>query len=424
VTAAAPPLVGASARRSPLPVLVLAVLTVATAQQVLVPVLAPLARDVGLSELAMGLVITTSALVFSLTSPLWGRTVDVWGHRRVMLSGLVLCLLGLLAFGAVAELAVRDQIGPTATLVLFLTTRCVLFGAGMGAVPAAAMSYVAATTSTEQRVAGLSRIGAVQGLATALGPALGALLAFAGLLGPVWAAPVLITVVLALVALRMPPPASYGVALPDGAAGRAAAKAGRAPGLKPWDPRLRPVLLVGFGMFLMLGMVMISLGFLVQDRLGVEGAEAVRAAGTVSGASGVVMVLTQALVVPRLRWAPWRLMRTGVPVAALGVLLLVPADSLLALCAASATMSLGVGVAAPGYTSAPTMLVGPEEQGGVAGLVQGVTGATFVLGPLLGSGLYGLAPEVPLLVAGGVCATGAVFVWSRPGPVPAPAATA
>lgn len=408
--------VDAPARRSPLPVLVVAVLTVSMAQQVLVPVLAPLARDVGLSELSMGLVITTSALVFSLTSPVWGRTVDVWGHRRVMLVGLVLCLLGLLAFGAVAELAVRDEIGSGTTLALFLTTRCILFGAGMGAVPVAAMSYVAATTSLDQRVAGLSRIGAVQGLATALGPALGAVLAFAGLLGPVWAAPVLIVVVLALVAARMPAPASYGVALPDGAAERATARAARAPGLKPWDPRLRPVLMVGFGLFLTLGMVMISLGFLVQDRLDVSGAEAVRAAGTVSGVSGVVMVLTQALVVPRLRWAPWRLLRSGVPIAALGVLLLVPADSLVALAAASATMSLGVGLAAPGYTSSPTMLVGPEEQGGVAGLVQGVTGATFVLGPLLGSGLYGIAPEVPLLTAAGVCAAGAAYTWLRRAP--------
>lgn len=409
---------GASTR-SPLPVLVAAVLLVATAQQALIPVLAPLARQVGLAEVSLGLVMTCAALVYAITSPLWGRAVDRVGHRRVLLGGLVLALLGLAGFAVVADLALAGRLGDGAGVVsLMVLTRSVVFGAGMGAVPVAAMSWVAANTSTTRaRVAGLSRIGAVQGLAMALGPAIGGSLAVLGLLGPVWAAPVLVLVVLVGVTLALPRP-------PRGAraaarAARAAAPPPRRPSLRPWDPRLWPVMVVGFGIFLSLGLTVVPLGFLVQDRLHVEGAAAVRAAAAISTTAGLAMVLVQGFVVPRLAWPPWRLLRTGVPVAGVAVLGLVVADTQLAMAAAMAGVSAGVGLAAPGYTSSPTLLVGPEEQGSVAGLVQMVTGATFVLGPLGGSALYGVAPELPFVAAALMCALGTVFVWVRRSPVPA-----
>jgi DHA1 family tetracycline resistance protein-like MFS transporter len=401
----------------PLPVLVAAVLVVATAQQALIPVLAPLGREIGLPEVAMGVVMTVAAAMFSITSPLWGRAVDSWGQRPVLLAGLTLSLLGLLGFAVVSQLAVSGQTGgDTSTVTLMVLTRSLVFGAGMGAVPVSAMAWVAAnTTTTEARVAGISRIGAVQGVAMALGPALGGMLAFAGLLGPVWAAPVLLALIWVGVAVALPRSPDRTTD-PTADAGEPVV---RRRGLRPWDPRLWPVMVVGFGIFLSLGMTMISLGFLVQDRLGVQGAEAVRTAGIVSTAAGVAMVLTQGFLVPRLRWAPWRLLRAGLPTAGIAVSTLVVADSLVAFSLGMAGVAFGVGLAAPGYTSSPTLLVGPEEQGSVAGLVQMVTGATFVLGPLLGSVLYGIAPGWPFVGAACLCALGTAFVWLRRSPVPA-----
>lgn len=406
----------AVAVRSPLPVLVTAVLVVATAQQTLIPVMPPLGRRVGLSELALGVVMTVAALMYSATSPLWGRAVDRVGQRRVLLAGMTLSLLGLGSFAVVSQLAVAERTGGDAsTLTLMVLTRSLLFGAGMGAVPVAAMAWVAAnTTTTQARVAGISRIGAAQGLAMALGPALGGLLAFAGMLAPVWFAPALLVLVLVGVAVTLPrPPRAVGAV-----AGTTTARPPAPRGLRPWDARLWPVMLAGLGVFLSLGMTMVSLGFLVQDRLGVAGAEAVRTAGLVSTAAGAAMVLTQGVLVPRLAWAPWRLIRTGVPVTGCAVLGLVVADSVPAMCLAMAGVATGVGLAAPGYSSAPTLMVSPAEQGAVAGLVQMVTGATFVVAPLAGGGLYGVAPELPFLGAALVCGVATAFVWLRRSPVP------
>ncbi|MGH3565510.1 MAG: hypothetical protein ACRDRH_05660 [Pseudonocardia sp.] len=188
-------------------------------------------------------------------------------------------------------------------------TRSVLFGAGVGAVPVAALTYVCASTSGEAaRTRGVGQLGAVQGVAIALGGLLG----FAGLLGPIWLAPAVVGLVLVVVAVALPSPAG-------------AAAGGPAPtrvALKPWDPRIWPFLLAGFLLFLSLSVVLIVLGFLFQDRLGLDSASTVRLAGASSFATGLVLIAVQNVLVPRLGWPALRLLRTGIPIAMVGLLAL------------------------------------------------------------------------------------------------------
>lgn len=402
---------------NPMPVLAGAVLVVMAAQQAIVPVLAPLARDLELPEWSLGLLMTSAAVMFTLTSSPWGRAVDRVGHRTVLLSGLSLGLVGMTGFAVVCQLAVSGVISGELGMALMIGTRSLLFGVAMGAVPTAAMAWVAAnTTTTQERVKGLAQIGAVQGLAQALGPASGFVLAFAGFLGPVWAAPAVIAVALVAVAVLLPKPPSRRARAAAAAEAEQAEAAAPSKPLRPWDPRLWPVMLGGFGSFLTLGLVVVCVGFVVQDRLGYEGAAAVRMTGLVSTVVGLVMVTMQAFVVPRLGWPPWRMLRSGIPLVAVGTAGLMVADTMILVTACMAVLAVGMGMVGPGYVSAPTLLVGPAEQGRVAGLVQTVTGSTFMIGPLGGSALYGINDWLPFACGAGICAAGAIFVWTRKAP--------
>jgi hypothetical protein len=98
--------------------------------------------------------------------------------------------------------------------------------------------------------------------------------------------------------------------------------------VRPSDPRVWPFLVAGFGMFTALGFIQVITGFIVQDRLGLD-----------AETTGLV---------------------TGGALLAAG---------------------LGLGIAMPGYTAGPTLLVGREEQGGLAGLINANTGLTFVVAP-------------------------------------------
>lgn len=392
--------------RRVLPVLLISVLGVFTAQQALAPVLAPLAREVGLAEVAVGAIITVAAVVFTATALLWGRAVDRFGHRPVLLLGSGLALAGLVGFALVTQAAVAGTLTPGTALALMIATRSVLFGIGVGAVPVAAIALVAVTTPDEgTRTRGIGQIGAVQGVAVALGPALGGLLGFAGLLGPVWAAPAVVALVFAVLLVALPRTPSSG---------QAKTSRRRPEPLRPWDRRLWPVLMAGLGLYLALSIVLIILGFLVQDRLDLDAAATVTATGAASFAAGIVLIGVQGVVVPRLRWPAAQLLRVGAPLAVAGVLALLIAGMLWLIIAALALMAVGMGLAIPGYTTAPTLLVGPDEQGAVAGLVQTVTGLAFVLGPITGTALYGLSPELPLAAAAASCTAAAAFVWLHP----------
>lgn len=60
------------------PVLLTGVLAAFTAQQVLMPVLAPLAREVGLAELQLGLVISLAAAMLVVAAPIWAAPAPRW----------------------------------------------------------------------------------------------------------------------------------------------------------------------------------------------------------------------------------------------------------------------------------------------------------------------------------------------------------
>jgi MFS family permease len=56
---------------------------------------------------------------------------------------------------------------------------------------------------------------------------------------------------------------------------------------------------------------------------------------------------------------------------------------------------MGQGLALPGVTAAVSLAVGEHEQGAAAGLGHSAAGLGRVLGPLLGTSLYELRPELP-----------------------------
>lgn len=109
-----------------------------------------------------------------------------------------------------------------------------------------------------------------------------------------------------------------------------------------------------------------------------------------------------------------RLLRVGIPIAAVAFAMLAVAGSLWSIVLAFAVLALGLGLAIPGFTAAPTLVVMPEQQGSVAGLISATTGATFIVGPLLSTALYELAPVAPVLCSLVAAVAAWIFVWVSP----------
>lgn len=381
----------------------LAVFGLMAGQQMLNPILPPLAREFGFSELALGAVWAVGGAGVVLASPFWGRRGASWGHRPVLLISLTGAMIALLAFALVARLGLGGTLAVPVLFTLVLLTRGVVFGLAWAATPVTAQSYIADLTSgPAERVRGMSMFGAAQGLALAVGPALGGVLSLAGLTVPIYVAPVILAVIAALVAIGLPKPPAREV---------------RAPQVKvsPADRRMWPFLLIGFGLYLALAIVLMTVGFLVQDRLGLAAQDTSRVTSLVMLAGAGLIILVQVLAVPRLKWTPVRLIRVGAVVMTGGMLLVTVASGGLLLGAGVAVLGAGMGFATPGFMSAPTLLATREEQGAVAGLVGSASALAFMGGPLLGTGLYEISPTVPY-AAGAVLLAGlAVFAFTRLG---------
>lgn len=377
--------------------LLIAVLVAFSAQQVLLPALAPFARESGLSEIQLGSVMGVAAAFLVVAAPVWARRCAALGPRAVLVTSLGIALTGLAAFGLVATAALDGRLGPTATFLLMLATRGVIFGIGLSGVPVAAMAFVVTTTTATTRSAGLSRLGAAQGAAIVVGPAVGAAVALAGLLGPVWAAPVVLALALTLVLVGVPPAnADFRPATPTR--------------VRPWDPRVRSWLLIGFLLYTGLSLVLLTLGFGMQDRGGLGAEAAARATGAVTFACGLVLAGIQGGLIPRLDWAPRQMLIVGVPVAALGLAGLALASGAWTIALAMLVVSVGMAIASPGYIAGPTLGVHDHEQSAVAGLVTATNGLAFVAGPALGGALYAAAYPLPFLTAAVVTILGLVVV--------------
>lgn len=391
---------GRSVRRNGLVVISLAVFLGYTGQQVLTPVLPPLARELSLTEFQYGLLVSASALLVAVTSPLWGRCVDAWGPRPVLVCAGLGTAMGLALFTAVLDHGLRHPGDPTLVFYGLLVTRGVLFGVALAALPIAAQSYVAAMTPTPgDRVAGIARIGATIGLALVLGPGLGGLLSRFDVVGGLYGMVVLLLLGAAALGVVLPRSRSSGEVL-----ARASDQAQTSLREDATDAHVWPLLVTGAGIYLSISLLQVSLAFLVQDRLGLDATATMGLAGLALLVGGLPMLVVQGVVIPRLGWSALRLVRTGLGVAAVGFASLAVAPTAPLVVAATALTGLGHSLAIPGNLSGLSLRFGPDRQGRIAGLAHSANAVGLVLGPILAALLYARTAGLPFVIGAGVLA--------------------
>lgn len=392
---------GKAPGQSQIKAVTLVVLLVYMGQMTLNPVVAPLARELGLAEWQIGLMISVAAIMVVATSRAWGRRAQAHGARRVLLRAVSVAAGATLGFVLTSWAGMAGLIGSTGLFVMIVALRGVAFGGAIAAVPTTAQTYVARTTQSEgDRVSGMAGVGAAQGMAMVFGSVLGGALSSVGLLVALWAVPVLLVLALVVVLRLRPEPAGEAVSEPTP--------------VNPLDQRVWPFLVAGFGMFTALGFIQVITGFLIQDRFGLAAETTGLATGGALLAAGIGMILAQAVIVPRSGWSPATLLRVGSASALAGFIVLIPATTMLVLILSIALIGLGLGIATPGYTAGPSLLMRPEEQGGLAGTIGMNNGLTFVLAPSLSTFAYGVAPTFPLVVSAAIMAGVVGFVFLHP----------
>jgi len=361
--------------------LLLAAAAMGFAQTVLFAILAPLGREVGLVEVQIGAIISSSSLTLFLISPFWGRASDVWGRRKILLIGLFGYSVGTVLFASVFQAALLGYLLPVTALVLLIVTR-VANATVMAAVSPSANAYMADITSVKDRIKGMGAIGAAGNIGSILGPAIGGLLASISLLTPLYFS-VFLTLAAAFLTLYALPELPKPTVIK------------KQPRLKYTDPRIFPLVVAGVLLFMGFAIVQQTIAFRFQDELGLSGVETAKIVGISLMFSAAAALFVQLLVIPRLSVRPFVLLRISMPIMMIAFAIMAMGETqnmyILSMC----ILGLGMGLAGPGFMAGASVAVSSEEQGAVAGVAGSCPPLGFTVGPLLGTYLYSIDGALP-----------------------------
>ena len=405
----------------------LVMLTIAAGNTALQSVLPALGRSLGVADAAVAAAFSVSALFWVIAAPIWAARSDRRGRRAMILLGLGGFSVSLTLCGLFLAAGINGWISGTLAFILFILGR-LIYGTFGAAAPPAVQALVAGETTIDERTKALTLLASAFGLGTILGPAiapyllLGAIGSFEiGLAGPAFLFAVF-GVVVWITVRRMLPDDRGGIARgtsssypsigasPTGATVTAATRpAGEPVGYT--DPRIRGWMIAGLVMGHAQAMTGQVIGFLVIDRLRLAPDMALQPTGIVLMMGAGAALLAQWGIIPQLDLAPRRLVLVGLALAAAGTAMTGLAGSLYGIATAYALASLGFGFTRPGFTAGSSLAVGPDAQGSVAGKVTSVNGASFVLGPSIGVGLYQIDHSLPYLIAGGACVVMIGYAW-------------
>ena len=406
-------------------------LAIAAGNTALQSVLPALGRSLGVADSAVAAAFSVSALLWVIAAPFWANRSDRSGRRAMILLGLAGFTVSLATCGIFLLAGINGWIGGTAAFALFIVGR-MLYGTFGCAAPPAVQALVAGRTSRAERTRALTLLGSAFGLGTILGPALSPYLVLGhfgsvevGLAGPAFFGALFGVAMLALTWRLLPRDVPGARDDAHGAANAYPSIGGQSTGASVTaathiktehvgytDPRIRTWLILGLVAGHAQAMTGQAIGFLVIDRLNLAPSAALEPTGIVLMMGAGSALLVQWGIIPILNLGPRRLMLVGLVMAAAGTALTGLATSLYGIATAYALASMGFGFARPGFTAGSSLAVGADAQGSVAGKVTSINGASFVLGPSIGVGLYEAQHSLPYLTAGAACLILFVYAWT------------
>jgi len=370
-------------------ILLVALITYGIGQSILYVVFPPIVEDIGLTKTQFGLVIAISNVALAFGAMFWGRKSDTFGRKRTMVVGLFGYALGTFLLASTLEWGLEAARAPLLLLGIIMAAR-LTYASIASAINPGATAYLADTTSKTNRAKGMALLGMSAGIGTMLGPVIGGSFAFVGPVFPMYIAIALALASMTLIAVKIKEPSRH-VNQEEKPKGK----------LSAFDPRVFPYLLCLVTFWMVFSMNQILASFYLEQEIGIEGsAKVAQATATVLFSMAITATITQIGLIGKFNLGPIQMMRIGFPVFALGMLVLLIANSLPMMWLGFGCFGVAMALCNAGCSGAASISVGPEEQGSVGGFLSAMPIFGMVAGPLLGPFLFDtFSPTMPVMVA-------------------------
>jgi MFS family permease len=380
----------------------------AIGQSLLFIIVAPLARSLGLSELQFGLAFSIANISLIFAGPFWGKKSDVIGRKPVFIIGLFGSALGTLAMAWTLDIGLKGTVTMSTLLLMIFASRFI-YGLTASAIYPSASGYIADVTAWNDRAKGMALIGSANAMGSILGPAIGGGLAFMGVLFPMYAAAAISFAGALAAILWLVEPEQHKI--------RQQNKDAAKPALKFTDPRLRPYMIMWATVFIIFISLNFVTSFYIQDKFGIPDLAAVmRTASIMLACMAVVITLVQGVLFQIIKISPHVLLRLCGPLFAIALFTMAFAPSLLVLGISFGLLGAAFACATPGINGSASQEMEPHEQGAAAGYLAAANTSGAILGPVVGTSLYKLQPNAPMLVGGVLMIIISIYALTIPAP--------
>ncbi|MDK1288268.1 MFS transporter [Pseudoalteromonas umbrosa] len=356
----------------------------------------PVARVTGLEAWQIGTAMTAAGLAWVLMARFWGRLSDKRGRRPIILFGLSGFVISYASLALFIDFAMQAAVAPIITFIGLVVGRGIA-GVFYAAVPATSAALIADHVPPKQRTAAMAGIGAASAAGMVIGPG------FVGLIGAYsLSIPLYFTAILpaiALLALWRVLPKVKLHAKPD------------MQSVSLTDKRLRRPVAVAFVAAFSVSIAQVIVGFFILDRLQLDTSTAARSAGIALAVVGIALIVAQ-VAVQKLMWQPQRFILFGGLIAAAGFIVVYFSLSSVILWIGYGLAGFGMGWVYPSLSALAANSVEAHEQGAAAGTVSSAQGLGIVVGPIVGTAIYGLDYGLPFALIAAMLILAAI--WRSP----------
>jgi MFS family permease len=380
----------------------------AISQSFIFAVLPVLGRQVGLSDLAVGLIASLPALAYVIAAPLLGSVVDRIGSLLLIRVGLLAGIVSNLAFAWTIDLAAEGAFDAAVTLALLLASRIGLNVAWGGMFPAASV-YMALSTTASRRIGGMALLASASGIGQIAGPIVPSLVSQMNPVAPFYVVSAITALSLATTFIVRPAPMTPQARKPTVGT------------TKLLRGTTGPFFVVALLLMTCMTAVQQLVAFQMQDTLGLSASASAAQAGQILTVTALCMLAGQWSIAAGLTGTGTRpIIATGTACGVASMIVLVwgvQAPSLAAFYISSALLGFALGILLPTNAGSLSLALPQTAQGEAAGFLGSAQGSGRIAGPLLATALYSYAPAAPYWFGAAAFMTIAWLAWrSAPDP--------
>lgn len=385
--------------------LALAALINGTCFSMILPLLAPLTRQLHLSEFQGGVIVSAGAICMAIASIWIAKNKSNQSPQNLVNYGFIGMTITWALFTLILALGLEAFLPSVLIFILLVLSRAST-GIFMAMPQIGLQSYVMTeSTETTTRSKNMALFGAMNSFGMIVGPLATSLLLYGGLLFPMWFAVAL----LALVSLAL---SMFFKKKNDI----------RSDADKPSEQSSNTVLnqqniikqsliwlVLGFSTYVAIVTLNMTAGFYIQDKFFLSSQQSALYFSQCMFVVGICLVVTQLLIVKVIKLQLHSLVLIGILTMCFGLLLSLYAQSIVVFQASYIFYGISVACLLPAFTTGAAQAVTQDSQVKMAGYCTATQAFGLIFGPLVSTYLYQFDQNLPfyflfaLMILVGIC---------------------